>query len=97
VVEEGTADEPTVTGGDDAERREEWSADEASSAAVHQLAAGAAVLEAPPIGHREPDRVTLAQVVRVRVTLVVQIVQPHDGARVLVREGDDCQLGTPCP
>ena len=49
----------------------------------------ATVGEAPTEGHRQPCRVAGAQVVAVRLTLRGQVVDPHLGPSVLVRQRDD--------
>ena len=47
------------------------------------------------MGNGLVGRVALAEVVVVRIALGVQILEPGDGARVLVGERDRGQLGAP--
>jgi hypothetical protein len=72
------------------------SAGEALAAGRDQLTIGAAIVEAPTVGNRQPGRVTMAQVVAVRIAFGREVVEPDERATVLVRErgvGGCCATG----
>lgn len=49
------------------------------------------VFESPSGGHGETFAMALAQVVRMRIALTHEVVEPRNGTAVLVREGHRCR------
>jgi len=60
----------------------------ASAGEQRGLDDGAAVGDVPALGDRETSGVAAAEVVGVRITLAEQVVEPHLGPPVLVRQRD---------